>query len=184
MPTYGVHIDPCASITDTDSPRNIGASPSTDRQSICVAYSDTPEMLSFTLAGHAVENSPRPSACPNADMELGMGASALGIAEEPERSAAQTPSFLQRIPPVFPTAKSFKPLRCVAGSTAADKLSSIAGRTSWLGLLCSAPLLGRGSFASKVGLGRPPEEAFATFGLHARALCIFAIEHLLYIMGK
>lgn len=77
-----IHIDPCASITDTDSPQNIGASLSTDRQSICVAYSDTPEMLSFTLAGHAVENSPRPSACPNTDIELGMGASALGIAKD------------------------------------------------------------------------------------------------------
>lgn len=112
----------------------------TVRASVLPTYSDTPEMFSFTLAGHAVGNSPRPSACPNTDMELVMGASVLGIGKGPPRSAAQTPQFLQRIPEVFPPAKIFKPLRCVAGldcprQTLLDSRPGCRG----LGFLCSAP---------------------------------------------
>lgn len=154
----------------------------TVRASVLPTYSDTPEMFSFTLAGHAVGNSPRPSACPNTDMELVMGASALGIAED------QRGPRLKRLNSYKGFLKSFH----------RRNFSSHSG--AWLVRLSRQTLLD--SRAGRRGLGFSALRLVGPrfFGLESQpwpfprdgvcdawltcALCIFAIESVYHLIPR
>lgn len=114
-----VLIDPCASITDTDIPskyRRIAVNRPSEHL-CCLPIRTPPKCF--------------PSPWPDTPLEILRGHLPVPIqtwsllwvlllwalAKDQRGPRAQTPQFLQRIPEVFPPAKFFKPLRCVAGST-------------------------------------------------------------------